>query len=66
MLEIIYLQLTNQRREEPLREAETRRLAEALRAARGRRAGRGSALAWEIKRHSGHLLKVLRSLGRAG
>jgi hypothetical protein len=51
-----------QRHEELLREAELSRRAKALRAARKRRAGRRSALAWEIKRQAGGLLKFLRAL----
>jgi hypothetical protein len=65
MQEMMAPQLARQRREELLREGETRRLASVLRAARGRRAGRGSALAWEAKRHAGRLLKVLGALGNA-
>ena len=53
-------QLWKQRREELLREAELSRRAKALRAARKGGAGRRSALAWEIKRQAGGLLKFLR------
>jgi hypothetical protein len=49
-----------QRREELLREAELSHQAKALRASRKRRDGRRSALVWEIKRHAGRLLKLLR------
>ena len=59
------LELAKQRREELLREAESDRHARALRATRKRRAGRRSALVWEIKRHAGHLFKVLRILRNA-
>jgi len=54
------LEFAKQRREELLREAELRRRAKALRATRKRRAGRRSALVWEMKRHAGGLLKLLR------
>jgi hypothetical protein len=55
-----------QRREELLREVELNRLAKALRATRKRRDGRRSALAWEIKKQAGRLLKFLRTLRNAG
>ncbi len=55
-----------ERHEELLREAETNRQARALRATRKRREGRRSALAWEIKRHAGSLLKILRALRKVG
>jgi hypothetical protein len=66
MREMMDLQLARHRREELLREAEMHGGAEALRTARGRRVGRGSALAWEAKRHTGRLLKVLGALRNAG
>jgi hypothetical protein len=59
-------QLWKQRREELQREVEMSRQAKALRAARKRRYGRRSALVWEIKRHAGGLLKLLRALRNAG
>ena len=58
------LELAKQRREELLREAEISRRANALRATRKRGAGRRSALVWEIKRHTGRLLKRLRKILR--
>jgi hypothetical protein len=60
------LQLVNQRHEEWLREAELGRQAKALRATGKRRAGRSSALAWELRRHAGVLLKLLRTLRNVG
>jgi hypothetical protein len=54
------LQFAKQRREELLREAEVSRQAKALRATRKWGASRRSALVWEIKRHTGRLLKRLR------
>jgi len=60
MREMMDFQLVNQRREEMLREAELNRRAKALRATRERRASQRSALVWEIKRHAGRLLKLLR------
>jgi hypothetical protein len=65
--EMMSLELAKQRREELLREAELSRQAKALRAVRKRRYGRRSALVWEIKRHAGVLLKLLRrTLRNAG
>jgi hypothetical protein len=58
--EMTSLELAKQRHEERLREAESSRQARALRDRRRRRAGRGSALAWELKRQAGRLLKFLR------
>ena len=53
-----------QRRKEMLREVERSRLAKELRDSRKRRgAGRVSALAWELKRIVGRLLKLLRNAG---
>jgi len=60
MHEMLSLELAKQRREELLREAELRYRAKALRATRKRDAGRRSALVWEIRRHTGRLLKRLR------
>lgn len=58
-----------QRREEMMREAGQNRLAKALREeSRKQRVaeGRESSPAWELKRIAGRLLKILRSLKRAG
>ena len=66
MHEMMSLELAKQRREELLREAEMSRQARALRAARKRRDVWTSALAWEMKRHAGRLLKLLRTLSKAG
>ncbi len=60
MHEMMTLELAKQRREELLREAELGRQAKALRTAHKRGAGRRSALAWEMKRYAGRLLKFLR------
>jgi hypothetical protein len=64
------LQTWKQRREEMMREAEQNRLAKALRDSRNKRRiganNRASSLAWELKRLTGRLLKLLRSLKRAG
>jgi hypothetical protein len=60
MREVMDAELVRQRHEELLREAQTHRRAKALRAARRRRAGERPALAWEIKRHVGSLLKPFR------
>jgi hypothetical protein len=62
---MIDLQLAKQRREEMLRAVETNRRAKALKATHKRRAERRSALAWEMKRHAGRLLKYLRASRRA-
>ena len=52
-----------QRREEMVREAELNRLAKALRAHRKEtRGSRTSALAWELRRAAGILLKLVRAL----
>jgi hypothetical protein len=48
-----------------LRVVEMNHQAKALKATPKRRAGRRSALAWEMKRHAGCLLKYLRALRRA-
>ena len=66
MHEMMPSELVKQRREELLREAEMSRQAKALRAAGKRRAGRSSALAWELRRHAGVLLKLLRTLRNVG
>ncbi len=67
MHEMMDPQIWEQRREEMLREVELNRQANALRAARKRRAGLRSTLVWEIKRHTGGLLKLLRkTLRKAG
>jgi hypothetical protein len=66
MHKMMSLELVKQRHEELLREAEQDRQAKALRTARKRRAGRRSALVWEMKRHAGRLLKLLRALRNAG
>jgi hypothetical protein len=67
MYDLMSLELAKQRREELLREAELSHQARALRVTRGRRAGRWlSALVWEITRHAGRLLKILRTLRNAG
>ncbi len=64
------LQVWKQRREEIMHEVEQNRLAKALRDSRKkRRAGannRASSSAWELRRIAGRLLKLLRSLKRAG
>ncbi len=60
MREMMSLELAKLRREELLREAELRRRAKALRAARKGNASRRVAVVWEIKRHAGGLLKLLR------
>jgi len=66
MQEMRSLQLANQRREEMMREVELNREAKALRAARKRRVGRRSVLVWEMTRHTGLLLKLLRALRDVG
>jgi hypothetical protein len=60
MNQMMDYELWKQRREELLREAELRRRAKALRATRKWGASRRTALVWEIKRHTGRLLKRLR------
>jgi hypothetical protein len=51
-----------QRREEMVREAELNRLAQALRKHRKETRGdRTSALAWELRRGAGILLKLVRT-----
>ena len=66
MRELMDLRLAKQPHEEMLHEAEMNRQAKALRAPRKRCDGRRSALAWEIRRHTGRLPKVLRTLRKAG
>ena len=70
MREWMDLQIWKQRLEEMMREAEQNRLAKALRESRKKRRtaanNRASSLAWELKRGAGRLLKLLRSLKRAG
>ncbi len=67
MHEMMSLELAKQRREKLLREAELSRRAKALRAARKRGDGRGSAVVWEMKRHAGRFVKLLRrTLRNAG
>ena len=60
MHEMMDYQLWKQRREEVMREVELNRLAKALQAACKWGAGRRSALAWEMKRYAGSILKLLR------
>ena len=64
--EMMDYRIWRQRHEELLHEAELSRRAKVLQAARKRRAGRRLALAWEIKRQAGGLLKFLRTLRKAG
>jgi hypothetical protein len=59
-------QFAKQRHSELLREAERNRQVKALRTTGSRRAGRSSALTWELRRHGGVLLKLLRTLSNAG
>ena len=63
---MIDLQLIKLQREELLREAELNRQAKALRAASKGHTGRRSTLVWEIERHAGLLLKLLRLMRNAG
>ena len=66
MREMMDLQIWKQRRQEMRREVEQNRLNKALRGSCKRRsAGRAWALAWELKRIAGRLLKLLRSLRSA-
>ena len=61
--EMMDLELWKQRREELMHEAKQNRLARALRDSRKRRgAGLASSLAWELRRHAGHLRKFVRAL----
>ena len=66
MLGMMSLELVNQRHEERLHEAEVSRQATALRATRKLRESRRSAVVWEMKRHAGRLLKLLRTLRNSG
>jgi hypothetical protein len=66
MHNMMSIELAKQRREELLREAKRNRQAKVLPAARKRRAGGRAAPVWEIKRHAGRLLKLLRTLRMAG
>lgn len=66
MQEMMDLRFAKQRREEMLREAETNRRARELRATREWRAGWSSGVAWEVRRHAGRFLKVLKALRKAG
>ncbi len=63
MYEMLDPQPSKQHREEIRREVELNRLSVKLRASRKRHTGstRMSALAWELKRSAGHLLKILRT-----
>ena len=66
MQQMMYFQFAKQRHEELLREAEMNRQVKAMRATGKRRAGRSSALAWELRRHAGVLLKLVRTLRNVG
>lgn len=66
MQHMMDFQFAKQRHEELLREAEMNRQVKAMRATGKRRAGRSSALAWELRRHVGVLLKLLRILRNVG
>lgn len=66
MHEMMSSHLTQQRREELLREVERDRLAKALRTVRKWRAARRSALVWEMKRYAGRLRKLLRAMRNVG
>jgi hypothetical protein len=66
MQQMMDFQFAKQRHEELLREAAMNRQVKALRATGRRRAGRSSALAWELRRHAGVLLKLLRILRNVG
>jgi hypothetical protein len=66
MQQMMVYQIWKQRREELLREAEMNRQVKAVRATGKRRAGRSSALAWELRRHAGVLLKLLRTVRNVG
>ncbi|HWS80692.1 MAG TPA: hypothetical protein VN178_06665 [Rubrobacter sp.] len=60
------LQFPKLRHEELLREAENNRQVKVSRATGKRRAGWSSALVWELRRHTGVLLKILRTLKNVG
>jgi hypothetical protein len=49
-----------------LKDIHEQTVRDAQQAARKRRAGRSSALAWELRRHTGVLLKLLRTLRNVG
>ena len=67
MQEMMDSRIWKQRRAEVMREVGRNRLVKTLRATRKRRTGRESALVWEMKRHAGSLLKLLRrTLRNAG
>ncbi len=66
MHEMMDFQLVKQRHAAMLREADMSRQAKVLRATRKGRDGRRSALAWELRRHAGVLLKLLRTLRNVG
>ncbi len=66
MQQMMGYQIWKQRHEELLREAEMNRQVRALRTTGNRHAGRRSALAWELRRHGGVLLKLLRTLSNVG
>jgi hypothetical protein len=66
MQQMMNYELWKQRHEEMLREAEMNRQGKALLATGKRRASRRSALAWELRRHAGVLLKLLRTLRNVG
>ena len=51
-----------QRREDTMRAAERERLVRTLQADRKKRANRAFSLAWEVRRMSGLLLKILRRM----
>lgn len=60
---MMYWALWRQRYEEMMREEEVNHLARALRKHRREtRGGRTSALAWELRRGAGILLKLVRTL----
>ena len=67
MREMMDFEIWKQRRQEMRRELEHNRLAKALQDSRKKRRGAGRArplawaLAWELKRITGRLLKLLRS-----
>jgi hypothetical protein len=56
----------NLRHEELLREAGIHRQVKASRATGKRRADWSPALAWKLRRHTGVLLKILRTLKNVG
>ena len=60
------LQFPKLRHEQQLCEAEINRQVKVSRATGKRRAGWSSALAWELRRHTGVLLKILRTLKNVG